>query len=180
MEGETRNGQPPNEGVGRSTIYLPVGDELDAGLQRACLRSALEFFTLYIERVIKIGDGDVLDGIILTSILHWNITAHQEGLAKGQQLTRPPIPDELRRPVSVYMLSKRLSLPYETTRRHVTRLVERGFCSRAGRAGVFVTRETIGGLVVGEDVQAIVGDLARLVSQLDSVKALAHRPDAGP
>ena len=38
------------------------------------------------------------------------------------------IPDELRRPVTVLSVANSLQMPRETTRRHVTRLLQRGYC----------------------------------------------------
>jgi DeoR/GlpR family transcriptional regulator of sugar metabolism len=49
-------------------------------------------------------------------------SAHAFAVAEGTP------PDEMRQPVSVYALAKSLSMPYETTRRYVARLVEEGLC----------------------------------------------------
>ena len=38
------------------------------------------------------------------------------------------IPDELRRPVTVLSVANSLQMPRETTRRHVARLLQRGYC----------------------------------------------------
>jgi hypothetical protein len=47
-------------------------------------------------------------------------------------------PDEVRRPLSVYALSKELGLPYETTRRQVNKLIAQGLCERAANGGLIV------------------------------------------
>jgi DNA-binding Lrp family transcriptional regulator len=51
-----------------------------------------------------------------------------------------PAPDELRRPVSVRAVAASMRLPYETARRNIRRLEQRGVCSVSG-AGVVVPAE---------------------------------------
>jgi DNA-binding transcriptional ArsR family regulator len=41
-------------------------------------------------------------------------------------------PDQLRIPVSVYAIAREISLPYETTRRHVAKLAKAGLCVKTG------------------------------------------------
>lgn len=53
-------------------------------------------------------------------------------------------PDDLRRPVSVYYVSRFLMLPYETTRRICLRLVEQGLIRRGEDGGLVVPADTIG------------------------------------
>lgn len=46
------------------------------------------------------------------------------------------VPDELRRPASAYRIARVLGLPYETTRRHVVKLVETGWLERTPDGGL--------------------------------------------
>lgn len=51
------------------------------------------------------------------------------------------IPDELRRPVTVLSVANSLQMPRETTRRHVTRLLERGYCIQVQGRRVMILAE---------------------------------------
>lgn len=53
-------------------------------------------------------------------------------------------PDELRRPVSVYALSKSLGLPYETTRRYARRLTKDGWLDRKDDGGLILPSAVLG------------------------------------
>lgn len=52
------------------------------------------------------------------------------------------IPDELRRPVTVLSVANSLQMPRETTRRHVSRLLERGYCIQVQGRRVIIPAET--------------------------------------
>lgn len=51
------------------------------------------------------------------------------------------IPDELRRPVTVLSVANSLQMPRETTRRHVTRLLQRGYCIQVQGRRVMIPAE---------------------------------------
>ncbi|MFD1191523.1 helix-turn-helix domain-containing protein [Phenylobacterium conjunctum] len=53
-------------------------------------------------------------------------------------------PDAVRRPVSVYAVSKGLGLPYETTRRYARRLTKEGWLERKADGGLILPAEVIG------------------------------------
>ena len=53
-------------------------------------------------------------------------------------------PDAVRRPVSVYAVSKGLGLPYETTRRYARRLTKEGWLERKADGGLILSAEVIG------------------------------------
>ena len=83
---------------------------------------------------------ELICGLVMMAILTANTKAFRE-LEKltsdlGSMKVVPQ--DAAREPISVYALAKSLSMPYETTRRHVGTLIERGFCVRAEGGGVLV------------------------------------------
>jgi DNA-binding transcriptional regulator YhcF (GntR family) len=70
--------------------------------------------------------------------------------ANVKQLTNAPhtlammssgVPDELRRPISVYNVARALHMPYETTRRIAKHLIQRNIFKQANGCGVFVPCE---------------------------------------
>lgn len=64
--------------------------------------------------------------------------------SSGRFAELPDLPgDELREPVSVYAIAHELDMPYETVRRHVRLLIERGLCRRLGNRGVIVPSQTL-------------------------------------
>ena len=83
-------------------------------------------------------DGELMTGIVGQAIIAAN-TAHLDNAADPARryAGRDLPPDEMRRPVSVLALSASLGLPFETTRRHVGKLVSAGACRRV-RGGVIV------------------------------------------
>jgi DNA-binding Lrp family transcriptional regulator len=83
--------------------------------------------------------GDVRAGIVAQTIISAN-TAYLDARSGGgwryAGINEPP-PDEARRPISTKSIAESLSLPYETVRRQVERLLEAGVCVRV-QGGVIV------------------------------------------
>ena len=93
--------------------------------QNRLARLTVDYF---VESAIMMADlfqGDYLQSVIYLAITRENLKA----LEQLQQLTRealtpdPPSPEGRVKPVSVYSISKILGLSYETTRRHIARLI---------------------------------------------------------
>lgn len=125
----------------------------------------------YILRSLRIladfHDGDLIDAIICQAILSAN-TAHLEGNGVGQGLPPcdglPP-PDHRRRPVSVLRLAGALGIPFETTRRHVNRMIQKGRCQRV-RGGVIVSERVLSKTGPTQAARANVRNLRRLFRRL--------------
>src|SRR5258705_13178857 len=79
----------------------------------------------------EMGWGDFMTTLVALAIVQTNV-GHLD--ATGE--SGPP-PDPVRRPVSVLALSGALGLTYETTRRHVAKLIETGVCVRV-KGGVIM------------------------------------------
>lgn len=77
--------------------------------------------------------------------------------------------DELREPVSVYVIAHDLEMPYETARRHVQLLIEKGLCRRVGARGVIVPREALARPALLAAVAANAGNAARFADGLRGV-----------
>jgi DNA-binding transcriptional ArsR family regulator len=88
--------------------------------------------------------GDILDPLIVALVLDVNVS----GISQDPELQRRYAgvgdipPDTLRRPVSISAVAASLRLPYETVRRRIARLAERGACE-VTRDGVMVPSSTV-------------------------------------
>lgn len=83
---------------------------------------------------------DLLTGVIVIALIDANIRGIDGPGGDGDRFAalQDVVPDDQRRPVSAYAVSKRLGLPYETVRRHVKTLVDAGVCRRVGENGVII------------------------------------------
>ena len=79
---------------------------------------------------------DPLNALVLLQVIH-SSSEHLGPAELEEALRAGGIPDEARRPVRAIEISRRLNVPYETTRRHIGWLVEDGRFRRVG-AGVVV------------------------------------------
>ena len=119
-----------------------------------------------LQLVIGLANGEILNGLIAMAISQANIAHLIQPDGRCPPLTGPP-PDEARRPVSVLALSQSLGLPYETTRRHVEKLVKSGYCVRVHK-GVIVPAASMDTEAHREMLAANLVNLRRLVRGLRS------------
>jgi DNA-binding Lrp family transcriptional regulator len=87
--------------------------------------------TFVMQQAIAGGEGGhFLERLIFVAIVQANVSHldRDQDLQRAYSAYDHPPPDELRRPVSVSAISRSLRLPYETTRRRVQHLAERGDC----------------------------------------------------
>ena len=116
---------------------------------------------------------DFLGGLILLEIVRSNTEALATSIRGREGLgAEDYVPDELRRPVRVSRLAKRLGIPDETTRRQVARLVEKGLCVRV-RGGVLVPSSVLAREAVFKAISGNVGNLQRLFSGLAQLGVLS-------
>lgn len=142
---------------------LPLGE---APL-RAAARATQNYVLRYLESSEPVA-GDLVNAILLLFIINANTSGigYQPDPAKGD--IGRLMPDELRRRVSMQSLAKGSGLAFETTRRRVASLIERGVCQR-DRAGVYVPAAVIlsPALVAHRDANAVA--LQRLFTGLARV-----------
>lgn len=101
---------------------------------RAVCRAASYFLIKSLSLVNDVHHGDAVEALIFTAIWTANIS-HIRG---QESFNEAPIPEDLRRPVTVARLAQLVGIPPETVRRHVNRMLEAGMCRRVGRKGVIV------------------------------------------
>lgn len=133
-------------------------------------RTAMRLGSEYLLRSLKLL-GDLLEGEMLTAVValglgqanvaHLDAPDSQDGYRDSASIP----PDELRRPISVLALATSLGLPYETTRRHVEKLVRMEICERV-KGGVIIPARAIDNDAHRQTIAAHLGYLRRLVRSL--------------
>jgi DNA-binding transcriptional regulator YhcF (GntR family) len=164
-------------------VDLTMTSNADADMTRGCVRAGLQYFVATVGRVVDMTGGHLVDGVILITLLSGNVAplVEKDGLAFAAQNEIPP--DNLRKPVTVYALAKQLRLPYETARRHVQRLEDRGLCVRVAREGLIVPQAVVDSLAPSHGLKAMMHDLSELMARLGALGALTSQatglPQAG-
>lgn len=163
-------------GVTAAQHYRPP----TADLPKQIIRLAMNYFLDATCHTARILDLDVVSVLVLRAINMGNIShvTHDPRLALAYAGMDKVLPDEARRPISVYAIGKFLLLPYETARRTVARLDARGLV-RKGRDGLTVPLEIVnrpevvaGILDLVSITEAFLADLARA--------GVAYRPSSTP
>lgn len=132
------------------------------------LRASATFFLRSADTLAKaVGDGDFLRGIIFLAIVEANVRHLRPGdlLSQTYSEAEDQMPDDLRRPISVHALAHELDLPYETTRRHVNRLMSDGLCIRAV-SGMLVPGDVLAREVITDGLRKNFEHLRQLFSDL--------------
>jgi DNA-binding IclR family transcriptional regulator len=106
---------------------------------------------------------------------HFNVHNEWGRLAVG---TNVNFPDEVRRPISVTRLSESLSLPFESTRRIVQRLIDDGTCVRVD-GGVILPRTTVERPEIVRAVVANAGYVNRFLRDLKAAGLIERTSSAG-
>jgi DNA-binding Lrp family transcriptional regulator len=114
--------------------------------------------------------GDIRVGLV-AQVIHTANTAHLDPLTRAGRRAAGPdglLPDELRRPISVNRLSESTGLPFESTRRIVQRLIDKGHCARV-EGGVITPRSTLAGSEQGDMVITGLGYTRKFVRELQAI-----------
>lgn len=85
----------------------------------------------------------------------WRYASHDE-----------PPPDTLRRPISIRALAGEVGLPFETTRRHVAAMIEKGWLAMVAGQGVITPVSALGSDSLGRANTQLPGLYARLIRDL--------------
>ncbi|MFC3078987.1 hypothetical protein ACFODL_12885 [Phenylobacterium terrae] len=150
----------------QSAVAAEVGDHRQVPLTvlRLAMRASNQFL---LDAVVYASAGrDFTDNLILLAIIQANvapITADPELQRRYATADAPP-PDELRRPISINAVAASLQLPFETVRRRVVHMAEKGLCEITHR-----------GLVVPESQVVPAAHVAILETNYRAVRGLYLR-----
>jgi hypothetical protein len=149
-----------------AVVPNPEAEDAPLRHERAAVRITGQFFLRQAALLIDGVGGDLMLGLVYAAITAAN-TEHMDDGVKSRyaELDEAP-PDDVRRPISVLALSESLRLPYETTRRYVSRLEELGIAVRVGRAGVIITKAAHERPDAVENIKRSYADVHRFVAAL--------------
>jgi hypothetical protein len=107
-------------------------------IARLVIRRSSEYFLRALQLQADIY-GDVRFGVVALTIISANTAYLDTRGGEGWRYAGidQPLPDSARRPISIKRIAESLSLPYETVRRRVERLLEANACVRV-QDGVIV------------------------------------------
>jgi hypothetical protein len=129
------------EEVGFDFSRIRTGSDCFAGEDERMAfltNAACNFYLRLLEVNSPVFDGDVTMLAVWTALMCENrshITCDRV-LTWKYGMSEMPIPDKLLRPVSVLAVSQSLGMPFETTRRHLARLLRDQLCVRVKRTGL--------------------------------------------
>jgi hypothetical protein len=126
---------------------------------RAAVRLSDEYFLRTLRLIADLTGGELITAIVYRAVEAGNI-GYLDGRALYSDVETAP-PDHLRRPVSILSVSGALGMPYETTRRHVRKLIASGQC-RIERGGVIAPAEKLSGAAEQAAMLANLANLRRL------------------
>jgi hypothetical protein len=154
--------ESPTDAHSEAVSVHPVA-AADAAIGRIAARLGIEYFLRTAQVISRDGDGDLITAIVLYAILAANVGYLDQGPKEPGRFAgledKPP--DEVRRPVSILAVAGSLGMPYETTRRYVTKLMKSGRCVRV-QGGVFIPASALQGAADDSDTLTNVANLRRL------------------
>ena len=149
----------------------PVSDPPPGDVSRQVVRLGIHYFLDVLALIGRTLEIDALGALVMRAVSFVNVEQHAYDPSAYPDVPVGP-GDSEREPVSVYAVAKTLSLPYETTRRHVRRLMERGLLEKSG-AGVIVPER----VSARPEVLVGIGELmARTEAYLARLAELGVRP----
>lgn len=121
------------------------GEETQSNLSldRFVFSQGLDLILNSSAQLASVFGGDLVRALVFFAIVRASVAHLNVRGALSDQAQDGLFPNDLRRPVSVLGVSQFLSVPYETTRRHVLRLVEDGLCRRLGSRQFIVESDVL-------------------------------------
>ncbi len=143
-------------------------DELRRNQGRAVARIGGDYTLRTMIAVAAVLDHDYSLAIVYTAILQANLGPLMEDPALSARYASVDtiVPEDLRRPISVHALAGALHMPYETTRRSVGRLIDKGFVKRVSHSGILACSDKVEEPSQKRLVEQQYQDTLRMVGQL--------------
>jgi hypothetical protein len=155
-DGDTK----PEAGGAQPSGALASGD----GKTRLVARLSADYLLRSLKLIGELAEGELLTGLVNLALVQANV-GHLDPTGGAYDSLESVPPDQVRRPVSVLALSASLGLPYETTRRHVAKMVETGECLRV-KGGVVVPAAAVADPRRSEMLEQNLINLKRLYRNL--------------
>jgi biotin operon repressor len=142
-------------------------DEIVTRNPRQATRLTIEYFLRGVKANAEYFEGDFLFALVLLGILSANnrrIIRSPEIAAAYPAITDVPAASH-RAPISVTALARSLGLSYETARRKVHRLIDKGMCARTDD-GLVLTDQALSGERFMELIRVGNANLRKLITAL--------------
>lgn len=143
-------------------------DELRKTQARAVVRISGDFTLRTMIAVASQLDHDYSLAVVYIAILQANLGPLIEDTALSARYAGVDtvVPEDLRRPISVHALAGSLHMPYETTRRCVGRLIDKGFVKRVSRSGILTCADKQAETPQKRVIEQQYQDVLRMIGQL--------------
>lgn len=144
-------------------------------VSRQTVRMSIDYFLDSLTLMARAVDLDPLSILVGLAVARGNMEhfAEDRETAETYAGLEDIPPDTVRRPVSVYAVSKSLGLPYETTRRYARRLTKEGWLERKADGGLILPAAVLGRPGV---LQAAVEFAARTQAYLNRLVEIGVTP----
>ncbi len=163
-------------------IRDPSSDDLASGEASARLaqRATIQFVLDTADLLSRLIDSDTVRGLIFLGIIAANTRHLRAGSQEAQAYAATPdvVPDTLRRGISVHALCHQVNLPYETTRRHVQKLINDGLCERRDD-GIIVPAAALSSPRMMRVLDRNLANVFKFVDELERGGVLAARRARG-
>jgi len=133
---------------------------------RAAVRSATDYILRWVEIANETHGVDLIYSLVFTTLWAGNVS-HLRGKTYADVDDIPP--DEERRPITIRQVADSLGLPYETVRRRVVEMLERGMARKVGREGFIVPAEAMERPEVVNSLKRSHTSLLRFLRELKSL-----------
>lgn len=133
---------------------------------RAAVRSATDYILRWVEIANETHGADLVYALVFTTLWAGNVS-HLRGRTYSGVDDIPP--DDERRPITIRQVSDSLGLPYETVRRRVVEMLDRGMAQKVGREGFIVPGAALGRPEVVNGLKRSHSSLMRFLKELKTL-----------
>ena len=130
---------------------------------RAAARSATDYILRWVEIANETHGVDIIYSLVFTTLWAGNVS-HLRGKTYAEVDDIPP--NEERRPITIRQVADSLGLPYETVRRRMVEMLERGMARKVGREGFIVPAEALARPEVVNSLKRSHTSLLRFLKEL--------------
>lgn len=160
--------RPELEDIAPMNAFTPqTMIEPDLNIERFVLRLGMDYFLRLATGFARLFDGDVTTALVFLAVSQASVKHLNAPTTINQAAENGLFPDHMRRSISVLAVAESLGSPYETVRRHVNRLVEKGYCVRTSGRGVMVPASAFRRPEFAEVIELNMGGLRQLTAGLE-------------